>query len=69
MPPPSSFLIPAERDTPEERLAGRMSGDAILVGELDAHDDAVVFEDLAELTELDLFIEPGQVPGHGAGRS
>ena len=44
-----------------------MHGDAILVGELDAHDDAVVFEDLPELTELDLFIEPGQVPGHGAG--
>ena len=41
---------------------------AVVVGELDGHHDRVVLEDLAELAELHLFVEAGQVPGHrGAG--
>src|SRR5208283_2785977 len=31
--PPSSFLVLGQRDTPEERLAGRMRGGEVLVGE------------------------------------
>ena len=63
MPSPAAVLV-LDNDTPRQRGspgAGRL---AVLVGELDAHDDAVVLEDLAELAELDLLVESGQVLGH-----
>ena len=69
LPLPAPALI-AHIVTPRQSgsSAGRI-GLRSFVGELDAHDDAVVLEDLAELAELDLLVEPGEVLGHrGPGR-
>ena len=63
--PPASLLVLGQRDTPEEGLTGDWHGKAVFVGELDRHDDAVVFKDFPELPELDLVIKPGQMLGHG----
>ena len=66
LPPPSSFLVVDQRDTAEKRLSGAGMGTWFSSENSTAHDNAVVFEDLSELSELDLVIEPGQVLGHGA---
>ena len=66
----SALLVSGAWSPAPERLIGGPDRLAVLVGQLDGHDDRVVFEDFAELAELDFFVEAGQVSGHrGAGLS
>ena len=60
---PSSSLVPEHGDAAPERLLDGLDRLAVLVGELDGHHHRVVLEDFAELTELDLLVEAGQMFG------
>ena len=61
---PASLLVAEHGDAAPERFVGRADRLVVLVGELDGHHDRVVLEDLAELAELNLLVEAGQVLGH-----
>ncbi len=68
LPMPASLLVPEHGDAAPERFFDRADRLVVVVGQLDGHHDRIVLEDFAELAELNLFVEPGQVSGHRSGR-
>ena len=57
--PPASPVISQHRHAAPERFIGGADRLVVFVGERDGHHNRIVFEDFAELAELNLFVKPG----------
>ena len=61
---PASLVVAEHGDTSPEGFIDRPDRLVVIVGKLDGHHDRIIFEDFAELTELNFLVKAGQVAGH-----
>ena len=67
LPVPAALVVPEHGHAAPEGFFDRADRLVVVVGQLDGHHHRIVLEDFAELAELNLFVESGQVSRHRSG--